>query len=408
MISQKRMDITESLIILYIFGSVVLDSGDNLMKLIKVLFVIPCFVYTMKSKKLYFDTYVKWMLFFAAFAGLSFFWALSISNAAYRYQTLILNFICIYCLLVYVKNRANRLYFILKTMLFAPIFLEVRVAMSYGLLAFADTRGVDGIMSPNAIGMYAGIAVVLGGYFFLMEKKNRIIYLLYISLNATIVVLSASRKAILFMLIPLLSYYIFRQKNSLKLLRNLLLAVMLTGLIYYGIMNIPFVYDMVGYRIETMIYGLMGTGETDGSTSMRLKMIEWGLEWFKTKPWIGYGINNYMNLLGMMNTSYGTTGVYAHNNFIELLVDLGLIGTVIYYFIYLKILAKAIRVRKALAPLQLLMVSILVSIMVNEFGMVTYCEIYIQVMLVLTWILLFPIKEKVKGKEIACALEQSS
>jgi len=396
--SLNRIKVVDILIFIYIFGSVVLDPGDNLLRLIKVLFVIPCIVYIIKSQKLYCNTYVKWMLVFAAFSGLSFFWALSISNAAYRYQTLVLNFICIYCLLVYIKNRTDSITLILNTMIFAPIVLEMRVAMAHGLLAFQDTRNLDDIMSSNLIGMRAGIAVVLGAYFFLTTKKHRIIYLVSIALNIAIVILSGSRKAILFILIPLLLYYIFKQRNILKRLRNALFAIVLVGVAYYGIMHIPFVYDMVGYRIETLIYGILGTGKTDGSTSLRFKMIEWGLEWFWIRPWFGYGINNYMNLLGTMNTYAGTTGVYAHNNYIELLVDLGLIGTTMYYFIYLKILEKAVRLRKQLAPLQLIMISIFISVMVNEFGMVSYIDIYTQIIILLTWILLFRLEEKVKEK----------
>lgn len=397
--SLNKIQVTNILIILYVFGSVVLDQGDNLLKLIKVLFVIPCIINIIKSKKLYFDTYVKWMFCFAAFAGLSFFWALSISNAAYRYQTLLLNFICIYCLLVYLKNRPGRISLILYTMLFAPFILEMRVVTSFGLLAFQHTRNFDSIMSSNLIGMRAGIAVVLGAYFYLTRKKYKIIYLLSIVLNASIAILSASRKAIFFMLIPLLFYYIFKQRNILKLLRNALFAFVIVGVICYAIMNIPFIYDMVGYRLETMLYGMTGSGETDGSTSLRLKMIEWGLEWFMAKPWIGYGINNYMSLLGTMHTYAGTTGVYAHNNYIELLVDLGLIGTAIYYFIYLRILVKAVQIGRKLSSLQLIMVGILVSLIINEYGMVSYIEIYAQIILVLNWFLLFCSGDKLMGKE---------
>lgn len=394
----KRVDTTDILILLFIFGSVVLDPGDNLLRMIKVLFVTPCILFIMKSQKIYYDTYVKWMLCFVLFAGLSFFWALSIANAAYRYQTLIINLICIYCLLVYIKNRADRIHLILNTLTFAPIILEIRVALSHGLLAFQNTRNLDGIMSSNAIGMRAGIAVVVGTYFLLHEKKHRIIYLLSMALNTAIVVLSGSRKAILFMLIPLLLYYIFTQRNAMKLLRNILLAVLLAGVTYYAIMNIPFVYNMVGYRMETMIYGITGTGETDGSTSLRLKMIGWGLEWFMLKPWIGYGINNYMTLLGTMHTYAGTAGVYAHNNYIELLVDLGLIGTAIYYYIYIKMLGKTVRNRRRFAPLQLIMACIFVSIIINEYGMVSYIDIYTQIMLVLTWVLITALEKKEYGK----------
>ncbi|RJE48976.1 MULTISPECIES: O-antigen ligase [unclassified Dehalobacter] len=398
MILSNRIKIVDILIVLYIFGSIVLDPGDNLLRLIKVLLVIPCIIYIMKSQKLYLNTYVKWMLAFSIFAGLSFSWALSIDNAAYRYQTLVLNFIGIYCLLVYIKNQTDRITLILNTMVFAPMILEMRVVMSFGLLAFQDTRNLDSIMSSNLIGMRAGIAVVLGAYLFLTGKKYRIIYLFSMALNTGIVILSGSRKAILFMLIPLLLYYIFSQSNILKRLRNALLAIGLVCVAFYAIMNIPFVYDMVGSRFETLIYGFIGTGKTDGSTSMRLKMIEWGLEWFKMKPWIGYGINNYMSLLGTMKTYAGTTGVYAHNNYIELLVDLGMIGTAIYYFIYFKMLEKAVRLKKRLAPLQLIMVTILVSIIVNEYGMVSYIDIYTQIILALTWTLLFRQEEKVNGK----------
>lgn len=396
-ILNKRIDITDILIFSFIFGSVVLDPGDNLLKSIKVLFVIPCIVSIMKTQKLYFDTFVKWMFCFAGFAGLSLFWALSISNAAYRYQTLVINFTCVYCLLVYIKDRPERINLILNTLIFAPIILEMRVVMSYGLFAFQHIRNLDGIMSSNLIGMRAGIAAVLGTYFFLNGKKHKMIYLICIALNAATAILSGSRKALLFMLIPLILYYIFRQKNSIKIIRNVMFAVVLVGVTYYAIMNIPFVYEMVGYRIESMIYGLMG-GETDGSTSLRLKMITWGLGWFMLKPWFGYGINNYMSLIGEMHTYAGTTGVYAHNNYIEMLVDVGMIGTAIYYFIYLMMLEKIVHIRKRLAPLQLIMVSIFVSIIINEYGMVTYIDIFTQIILVLTWVLLIGLEEKVNRK----------
>lgn len=394
MVSDKSFGIIDILIILFTFGSVVLDSGDNLLKLIKVLFVIPCFVYVVKTLKLYFDLYVKWMLSFTIFAGLSFFWAISLANAAYRYQTLVLNFICIYCLLVYLKSCPTRINIILKTLCFAPLILETRVIVSYGLLAFANTRSLDGIMSPNSIGMRAAIAVVLGTFFLVKQGKHKALYLPSIFLNLAIVILSASRKAIFFMIVPLLLHYVLCQNNSLKFWRNFTIVLLLIGLTYYGIMNIPFVYDLVGYRIETMINGILGLGKTDGSTSLRLKMIKWGFKWFKRKPWFGYGLNNYKSLLGRMNTSYGREGVYAHNNYVEMLVNLGITGTAIYYFIYLKLFMKAVRARKRLNGLQQILVCIFGAIVLGEIGMVTYIELYVQIIIALTWAVLYLLAEK--------------
>lgn len=56
-------------------------------------------------------------------------------------------------------------------------------------------------------------------------------------------------------------------------------------------------------------------------------MIKFGIEIFKNKPLIIYGLNNYKILLFK---SIGFEN-YAHNNYIELKVDLGLIGVTIYY-----------------------------------------------------------------------------
>lgn len=46
------------------------------------------------------------------------------------------------------------------------------------------------------------------------------------------------------------------------------------------------------------------------------------------------------------DTWVGTAGVYAHNNYVELLVDLGLVGTVAYYYIYVSALIKGIKLKK--------------------------------------------------------------
>ena len=77
-----------------------------------------------------------------------------------------------------------------------------------------------------------------------------------------------------------------------------------------------------------------------------------------------------------------------------MLVNLGITGTAIYYFIYLKLFMKAARARKRLNGLQQILVCIFGAIVLGEIGMVTYIELYVQIIIALTWAVLYLLAEK--------------
>ena len=126
-------------------------------------------------------------------------------------------------------------------------------------------------------------------------------------------------------------------------------------------------------------------------------MIEWGVEWFKEKPKLGYGIDSYKMLLGTKETSFGITGAYAHNNYIELIVDVGILGLVVYYYIYIYMIIKSFKYIKSRNLLLILMLGILIACMVNEYGQVTYYYKFYQLVLLLIYIVIQ--NEIEKGKE---------
>ena len=66
-------------------------------------------------------------------------------------------------------------------------------------------------------------------------------------------------------------------------------------------------------------------------------LIEYGFNGFISKPLFGYG---FMNFSEYVYKLYGIEIGYAHNNYIELLFDLGIIGTTIYYLPYFMIIKK--------------------------------------------------------------------
>ncbi len=75
---------------------------------------------------------------------------------------------------------------------------------------------------------------------------------------------------------------------------------------------------MIGQRLLNMVLELLG-GNTDGSTSVRMGMLKCGLSMFSQKPIFGWGLGAFTDLGGFET--------YSHNNYVELLVAVGLVGT---------------------------------------------------------------------------------
>lgn len=133
-------------------------------------------------------------------------------------------------------------------------------------------------------------------------------------------------------------------------------------------MNIPEFYNVLGIRIKGMTNFFSGQGNVDDSTLVRIQMIDRGIELFKKKPILGYGIANY-SVVSPFST-------YSHNNYVELLVGVGIIGTIVYYSIYIYIIFNLLRFKKKDKSLSLFFALVL-GIVVMEYGLVSYyIEIY--------------------------------
>jgi hypothetical protein len=98
------------------------------------------------------------------------------------------------------------------------------------------------------------------------------------------------------------------------------------------VMKIDFFYNILGMRLEKMVYAFLDIGG-DSSTIDRLYLIQEGTRLFSANPILGYGLDNFRYLSVM--------GKYAHNNYIELACDLGLIGAAIYYSFIVFLIIKA-------------------------------------------------------------------
>lgn len=385
-----KINLVNFLLVMYCFSIIVFDEGSIILKLIKIVFIFISVLVILKRGTLYVNSYMLWMIIFNLFCFLSLIWSLSHSHAIHNSKSVLLNNICLMAIMNLVLLDKRKIIIVLKTIFFSSLILGLRVALKYGVFVFASglRGGTNGVVSANTLGLTSAVAIVFG-YYLIQEKEYKYLipYILGMIINILILILSASRKAIIFVVMPMAIYYVVKEKNLLKKINKVIFVLLSMYILFIFIMNNQYLYSVIGIRIETMLNGILGTGETDGSTSLRLKMIDWGIEWFRERPYLGYGINNYRYLLGInKNTSFGIKGAYAHNNYIELLVDVGIIGLFLYYYIYINMLKKYLRKKDELNLLQICMLGVLISILIIEYGIVSYYDKFLQLLLLLIWL----------------------
>jgi len=113
---------------------------------------------------------------------------------------------------------------------------------------------------------------------------------------------------------------------------------------------------------------ITGDGKVEASALYRESLIQYGIEWFKESPFFGYGLENFRVLNSI---DYGNN-VYAHNNFIEILVGLGLVGFLIYYFLYAYILIKLLPLVKKKSHNGIIIFTLLLISLFMDYASVSY------------------------------------
>lgn len=229
------------------------------------------------------------------------------------------------------------------------------------------TINSDAEWNANAIGFvlaYCVFALYLLIKFKQLSGIQKTLGLLGIAISAVVVVLTGSREALAIMLFLSMFYYL-TSANTNTILYRIIVALFIIVICWYLIMNNEMLYNLVGVRIEHLINSILGTGDIDGSLSSRSGLIRYGLQWFKERPIAGYGMYTYMEL----SSKVFSFAWYAHNNYIETLVGLGIIGLCVYYWYYLYILKRA--VRRNCSHWQIVL-SLIVTAFIAEYGTVSF------------------------------------
>lgn len=242
----------------------------------------------------------------------------------------------------------------------------------YGLVNIFDSIikgnriGYD-ISQPNTLGYYAAIGFLIFFYHTMFTEK-KILKILSVScslITILIVIATISRRALIISALGLLLLLLYK-KTKVSLLKWIVLASFIASII--AILQIPQL-EIFSDRLNSLSSLFLKNGEGINSSDLvRANLIESGLHVFSESFLWGHGTGAF-RFLAIDFIGYE---VASHNNYIELLVNHGVLGFIFYYLPILYVGTKVYsRIKKEYDPLGLLVLVLLVCDIIIA-GMTSY------------------------------------
>lgn len=378
------------------------STGTLVVKIARLLLFFSFLLNIVRKNKieLYINKYVKWCLAFSIFAFASLLWTINSGNTISAFLSLLYIIICnLIVISITIKNN-KYIYYIMKTVIFGSIIHGLKIFLFHGFNVYFNQRGGTIVENASVFSIVASFAFIFC-IILLLKKEIKYKYFHYLitTLNIIFALLTASKKVLIFIPIFLIAYFLFSAKNRGSILIRIALFLDIVVIGYYLVMHIDFLYQLIGNRIDAALFALFGT-KSDASTTFRIVMIKNGFEWFTHKPILGYGLDCFRYLLGNNIVTWaGTDGVYSHNNYIELLVNLGVIGLCIYYYLYANIIYNYFK-QKDKNKNHIIAISLILSIALTEIGQVTYSLAFMQLVLLIIYNLMYCDKNEYKYIQI--------
>ncbi len=336
-------------------------------------------LFVMKGAK--FSTYNLWLTSFIIISFTSSLWALNFKLSLGMTLSLLMKsmpLMTVYALV----NTEKDFYDILKIQTISSFITSIYILciMDWSMLGKAriGEGSVGELWNANYIGLL--LAMSAFGVFVLLKTRSvKVMKLPYIMLFVIFILISlftGSRKAVLAIVFSCCFFILLTSKKSK--ISNGLIAIVISIVIFSAVMNIPILYNILGSRIEMLFDQFGSSSKVDGSTYSRMNMINYGIKWFSKRPVLGHGIDNYQELY----LNEFSKSMYSHNNYIELLVGTGILGTIIYYAGYAYILLRTFGKNYPLVAFGTVVISVICII---EFGLVSYFSFYIQILICLSF-----------------------
>lgn len=327
----------------------------------------------LNRKKITFPFFLFGFLVFIAYGFISIYVGdvLFPSVARTMAVSLTLNAMMIFAVLQYVLMQED-IFKILRILEFS-ILTTALVVVLLSLGTITQGRLASGTeMNANMLSMLCVYGFILTIYLYKIQKIVFASFLAREIFYLVSILLTGSRKGLIMVVLALVLINVVG--GTKKLIRGVVIGAVAVVILYVLVMNVPLLYDIMGVRIESLLV-LLTEGSTDeGSLENRQELVEIGLAYIKERPWTGYGLDCFKMITGFGtggNVGAGQAGYYSHNNYVELLFGVGIVGLVLFYIPILSLLKKILKNLKKHVCVRYLF-AILVTKLAVEYAYVSY------------------------------------
>ncbi len=260
---------------------------------------------------------------------------------------------------------------LLKGYVLSGPFLSIVVYSNFGIanLVSTEDRVLETIGDINMLGAYCAFSIIVSLVYIFTSKKHKLLYLLAIVICVPFLMFTGSRKAVLIVVIGLVTFVLTYTRKK-GLFKRLLIISLLLGGIVLLIYKIP-AFSIIKEHFEDMLNLFTGQGDLDKGDENRIKYLELGWKHFLDKPLFGNGFCS----------SYYYFRTYTHCNYIELLMNNGIVGFVLYYAVHFTIITTAFRYRKKADVLTSLVFTFMLCLLFCDIGVVTYYNRFMNIIL---------------------------
>lgn len=318
----------------------------------------------------------KYEIFIFAYILISFFSYLCSTSPEFSnpyIRDVVMNSIALLYLYEYARGSQKNAVKLMNYYIFSATVVCIYICVTAGvvniILFGMGKKTVGDAWNANDIACRLALALSFVGYMLCNQKelfaKRKAYYLFAAVIISFCVIFSGSRTGLI-LLAGIIAVILFVMNRKHLLFAFLISAISIFA-VYQLVMNVETLYNIIGYRIRNLVLFANDQQADENSVYIRQQLIEQGFEWFKQKPIFGYGIGIFSYL--------HSTGEYAHNGYIELLVGMGLVGTITFFMPMFSVLSTSIRNRISPSSMYVSLIVILLFVAAYS-SVISYSAFY--------------------------------